>query len=465
LLVKIICTRYNPIQAMLLRNTLEQWLAGRATETIQREQPLVIAITGTVGKSTTKRAIAALLNADDSIISKTRVSPKSYNNELGVALTIFGFEAPGRSLIAWLKLVWTAWIVSHGWRTTGIRTFVLEMGADHPGDLARLVKIAPPNIAVITAVTPEGDAIAPVHLANYSSVEALAQEKATLVKVLKPDGAAILNMDDSRVFAMRHLTAAHVMTFGDVDGADVRIVSTRVMMEEGEHGRMPTGLEIQLESLNRLRTLHIPGVFGTSVAFAVAAAAALGAALDLGMEAVQEIATHFDPLPGRARTIPGIHFTTLLDDTYNASPPAVLSAIRDLATMPLIESQRRVVCLGEMRELGDQSQAMHRLVGAEAAKQGIDFFVACGTFARVMVEGALANGMREDRIKMFDDTPEAAEFLREWIRPGDVILAKASEGRIDSKGVRMERVIKALMLEPQRASELLVRQEVAWKRK
>ncbi|MDP3793836.1 MAG: cyanophycin synthetase, partial [Candidatus Uhrbacteria bacterium] len=295
--------------------------------------------------------------------------------------------------------------------------------------------------------------------------QALTEEKATLVKALKSNGTAILNMDDPRVFAMRHLTAAPIITFGSVDGAEVRLIRVQVLTEENEYGRVPTGLEIQLESLNRLRTLQIQGVFGTPIAFAVAAAVTVGVALDLGLDPIQDLPNHFHPLPGRTRMISGIKHTTLLDDTYNASPAAVISAIRDLATMPLLESQRRIVCLGEMRELGDQSQGMHRLVGAEAAKQGIDFFVACGTLAPAMVDGALANGMKEEQIKIFDDTPEAAEFLREWIRPGDVILAKASEGQLDSKGVRMERVIKALMLEPQRASELLVRQEAVWKRR
>ncbi|MDP3793515.1 MAG: Mur ligase family protein, partial [Candidatus Uhrbacteria bacterium] len=140
---------------MSLLNILERWLVSRATETIKRERPLIVVITGTVGKSTTKRAIAALLNADDPVTSKTRVSPKSYNNDLGVALTVFGHEAPGRSFLAWWRLLSTAWCISHGWRSTGIRTFVFEMAADHPGDLARLVAIAPPDVAVITAVTPE----------------------------------------------------------------------------------------------------------------------------------------------------------------------------------------------------------------------------------------------------------------------------------------------------------------------
>ena len=449
---------------MSLLQTLESWLSTRAAEIVRRERPLIIAITGTVGKSTAKLAIGALLNADDPATSKTRVSPKNYNNELGVALTVFGCAAPARSTIVWLRLMWKAWVMSHGWQSTGIRTFVLEMAADKPGDLARLVAIAPPDIAVVTAITAEDPTVAPVHVANYSSVDALVQEKATLIKALPPQATAILNMDDARVFAMRHLTSAHIITFGVADGADVRLVATRVMMEESEHGRVPTGLEIQLESFNRLRTLRLPGICGTPAAYSVAAAVAVGAALDVGLESVEDLPNHFQPLPGRMRIIPGIKFTTLLDDTYNASPPAVLSAVRDLAAMPLLESQRRMACLGEMRELGSHAEAMHRLIGAEVAKRGIDFFVACGTLASVMAEGARANGMREDQIKIFGDTPEAGEFLREWIRPGDVILAKASEGRHDGKGVRMERVIKSLMREPHRASELLVRQEKVWKR-
>lgn len=454
---------------MTLLSDLERWLGQAAKKTLARERPLVIAVTGSVGKSSTKEAIGAALNADDSV-SGVRISRKNYNNELGLPLTVFGASAPGRSVVGWIKLLWNAWLISNGLRKTGIRTYVLEMGADKPGDLAYLTSIAPPDVAVITAVTPEDPAMAPVHAANYPSVDALAEEKATLVRAVRSGGTVVLNADDRRVFAMRHLTREHVITFGESDGADIRLTESHVIVEAGKYGNVPKGLEVKLESFNRQRMLYVPGVFGKSIAYAIAAGIGVAAALDLGLDAVERIPTQFHPLPGRTRIIPGIKYTTLFDDSYNASPVAVLSALRDLAGLALQPGQRRAACLGEMRELGEQAEMLHRMVGAEAAKLGMDLLVSCGPYAAAMADAARGVGMKEEQAKIFEDTPEAGLFLQDWIKPGDVVLAKASEGGMDAQGklppgVRMERVIKELMAQPEYAGELLCRQEESWKRK
>jgi UDP-N-acetylmuramoyl-tripeptide--D-alanyl-D-alanine ligase len=454
---------------MTLLTNLERWLGQAAKKTLERERPLVIAVTGSVGKSSTKEAIGAMLSADEAM-SRVRISRKNYNNELGLPLTIFGADAPGRSVAGWIGLLWKAWLIKNGFRKTDIRTFVLEMGADKPGDLAYLTSIAPPDIAVVTAVTPEDPAMAPVHAANYASVDALAEEKATLVRAIKSGGTVVLNADDRRAFAMRHLTREHVITFGESEGAEIRLIESRVIVEAGSYGNVPKGLEVKLESFNRQRLLFIPGVFGKSIAYAISAGIGVAAALDIGLPAVERLSTHFHPLPGRARIIPGIKYTTLFDDSYNASPVAVLSALRDLAGLTLQPGQRRAACLGEMRELGEQAEMLHRMVGGEAAKLGMDLLVCVGAFSRAMADGARAAGMAEDRVRIFEDTPEAGLFLQDWIKPGDVVLAKASEGSRDAQGklptgVRMERVIKELMADPMSAAEWLCRQEESWKRK
>lgn len=443
---------------------LERFLAHCATAAIRRERPTVVAITGSVGKSTTKQMVQALLQMGDPSVP-VRVTKKNYNNELGIPLTVFDEPAPGRSLYAWGRLLWKALAMGYGLRATGTKTFVLEMGADHPGDLTHLCSIAPPTVSVITAVTPEGSTVAPVHVAFYPSIEAVAEEKATLVKRLPTTGTAVLNADDPRVLDLRHMTEAYVILFGETDAADIRIVSTKILCREADGLVEPFGLEVALESFNRQALVVIPGVFGRPVAFALAAALGVADGLDVHIDSVQDALNTFVPLPGRTRILPGIKRTTLFDDSYNASPASVLSALRDLASLDLRAGQRRVACLGEMRELGSQTEPMHRLVGAEAAKLHLDLLVVCGPFAQTMKEGALANGMSEDQIQVFEDTPEAGMFLQDWIKPGDVILAKASQGTHRSKGVRMERVIKELMAEPQLAESLLCRQEAAWGRK
>ncbi|HVM90633.1 MAG TPA: UDP-N-acetylmuramoyl-tripeptide--D-alanyl-D-alanine ligase [Verrucomicrobiae bacterium] len=450
---------------MSLSATLQSWLGAKAARVIARERPLVIAVTGSVGKSTTKQAIGAVLKSDQPE-NAVRVPAGSYNNELGLPLTIFGVEAPGRNPFKWIALLAKAWAMSVGLKKTGIKIFVLEMGADKPGDIDYLTRIAPPDIAVVTAVTTGIDpTLVPVHAANYPNIDALINEKSILVKRLNEGGMAVLNADDPKVFAMRHLTDRRVFTFGEAEGTDIRLLSNTIVSEETPEGMMPKGLSIVLELYHRRTELFLPGVYGTSIGYAFAAAFCAGYALDVLPEDPQTIIPHFSPAKGRARIIPGIKHTTLFDDSYNASPASVIQSIRDLASVRIKPGQKKIACIGEMRELGEKASDMHRRVGAEAAKAGIDVLVCCGIFGPVLAEGALANGMRPDQVKVVSDTPEAGLLIQEMLKPGDIVLAKASQGTFETKGVRMERVIKELMAEPLRASELLVRQEPAWQRK
>lgn len=447
---------------MPLQHALERWLAQAARKTIAREKPLIIGITGTVGKSTTKQAIEAILHTEE-LEGTVRVTKKNYNNELGVPLTIFDADAPGRSPVKWLSLFAKAFVISRGWQMTGARVFVLEMGADKAGDLAYLTSIAPPQISVITAVTSEDTSLPPVHLANYPSLQALADEKSTLARVVPQGGTVILNADDPRVFAMRHQTRAHIMSYGETDAAEVRLLSSKIKTRVAEQNLLiPEGLEATIQCLQHRLTITIPGVFGRSMAYSTCAALAVAQALDVQAEAKDSFQQHFKPMPGRTRIIPGKNNVTLFDDSYNAAPASVMSGLRDMASLTLNPGQRKIAVIGEMRELGAGSEAAHRQIGAEAARLGLDFFLPCGTLARVMAEGALANGMPEDRVKPLADTLDAIPLLETILKPGDVVFMKASQGRIDSHGVRMERVVKAFMAEPERARELLCRQEERW---
>lgn len=454
-----------------LLKTLTEWLGTSAKKTLEREKPLIIAITGAVGKSSTKQMLGALLQATNPE-NRVRVPVKNYNNELGLPLTIFDRPAPGRSPLAWADLLWTAALHRYGLKQTGIRTFVLEMGADHPGDLEHLTSIAKPHISVVTAVTPEDENWAPVHAANYPSIDALAKEKATLVRNVDADGTVILNADDTRVIDMRHETHARHITFGTTEAADVEIRSMRIRTEERMTGLMPIGLEVVLSYAQQTYTVFFSGVFGRSIASALAAALATGVALKLSVSEMVASVERYQPLPGRVRLIPGIKGTMLLDDSYNASPVAVLAALRDLASIEIDSSkQRRIACLGEMRELGEQSAMLHERIGMEVGRLKLDFLAATGAQAEAYARGAKMAGMRDDQVKIFADTPELGLWVQDMLKPGDLVLAKASEGPmrtaegfLKTKGVRMERVIRELMAEPMRAGELLCRQEELWMR-
>lgn len=447
-----------------MSNMVQRILAHASKRLIQQKKPFVIAITGSVGKTTTRQCVAAIMH-DAKSHENVLTSKKNFNNELGLPLTLFNeIEYPSAHITNALRLAFKVVGSYVGLYRLKAETVILEMGADKPGDLALLTEIAPPDISIVTGVSPIDSSLAAVHQQFYKDADAVADEKATLVKVLKSDGTAILNADDTRVYAMRHKTSAHILGYGEQDGADIRLIQKTIMGELGEFGFVPTGIKVIFECYQKPFTIELPGVYGTSIAYAVCAAVSVAVALDLPEEKITQLPQHFTPMAGRVRIIPGIKQTTLFDDSYNASPSATLSSLQDLAQLPLESHQRRIACLGEHRELGDASEAMHYRLGVEAAKANVDVFVACGIFAIAMKEGALAAGIPAERITCFEDTPEAGLFIQSILQPGDIILAKASQGSSDlsTKGVRMERVIKELMAEPQHAKDLLVRQEKKW---
>lgn len=443
-------------------NLFETLLATGAAAAIRQAKPTVIGITGSVGKTTTRQMVAAALHDPEGKL-RVVVSKKNFNNELGLPLTVFGEQDyPGKNVISWARVLGKALFAQLGLWTLKADILVLEMGADKPGDLAHLTKIAPPDISIVTGVAPIDGDLAPVHVQYYPSADAVAEEKSTLVKALKPGGIAVLNADDNRVYAMRHLSAVHTLGFGENEGADIRLISTKIVSKDAEYGLEPQGVEVVIECYQKPVRLFFEGVFGTSVAYAACAAAAVVVALDLPEEQLQHITRYFEAMPGRTRILPGIKHTTLLDDSYNAAPSSTISALRDLASINVNAGQKKIACLGENRELGDRAEEMHRRIGREAALANVDVLVVCGIFAHAMKDGALAGGLPAERIQLIEDTPAAGLYIQSIIKPGDIVLAKASQGALATKGVRMERVIKELMAEPLRAKELLVRQEGKW---
>lgn len=409
-----------------------------------RFRPRIVGITGNAGKTTTRHAIAAVLASR----FRVRSPAANMNTDLGMLAAIIGdFDAAyarmGGSPLFWLSVLFRAKIGLLRPRRAFPEILVLEYGADHPGDIKRLAKRFPPSIAVVTHVGQ-----IPVHVEFFASPQELAAEKAQLVKALPTTGHAVLNYDDLTVLDMRSASPAADTTFGAGDGADVQYADVRVRTDSG--GR-PLGVAFNITSGGATMPVVVNGVLGRGIAAACAAAVAVGATMGIGLaDAVQELTTRMKIPAGRLRLLKGIKDSTIVDDTYNASPAAMHLAIETIKDLP----GRKVLVLGDMLELGGHSVQAHQEIGNMAADVA-DIVVCVGARAEFIADAAL-NQMPKDHVYRFEDSREAAAVVQTLIRPGDTILVKGSQG------MRMERIVKEILAEPQLAGELLVRQSKRW---
>lgn len=418
-------------------------LANIAKAKIKKHHPTVIAVTGSVGKTSTRTAIAIALAAK----YRVRTPYKNYNNEIGLPLAVLGEQSPGKDAWEWLKL-----LVRAAKSKDMPEYLVLEYGVDRPGDMAELVAIARPQTAVITAISS-------VHVANYPNLEALIDEKAALGEAVTDDGLVVLNGDDVRVMGMRKRFHAPVRTYslsnGDAYATDIQFTYPK---EES--------FDVGEVFVITKATLHVGGEAAelellncATVSMVSAALAAAEVAVHHGVPlaaATAALSKELVPVNGRLRPLAGIKGSLILDDSYNAAPASVIAGLEALEQFtPGEMKDRRIAALADMAELGSLSEAEHRMVGERVATAA-DLFVAVGPQMKFAIEAAIAAGMPENKTIWFKDSVEAGRYLDRILETGDVVLVKGSQSQ------RMERLVKDIMAEPGRASELLVRQDGKW---
>jgi len=275
-----------------------------------------------------------------------------------------------------------------------------------------------------------------------------------LVAALLPDGTAILNHDDEDVFDMREKTKARVMTFGAGERAEVRFANYKLfsVRDEGD-GDLPQGITFKISYKGSEVPVRLDGVLGLPYAYAAAAAGAAGIAMGMNLIEISEELRAYQPPPGRMRLVRGNKHSLILDDTYNASPESMRAALDTLEQIP---GTRKIAVLGDMREIGTYAEQAHRAIGDRAAKFA-DMLLCVGPAGKFIADEARARGMAQDKIFIFDDARAAGRALDPMIREGDAILIKGSQA------VRMERAVEEIMADPQKAGELLVRQDEYWK--
>lgn len=436
-----------------LKSLIVFLLTWEAQAVLRRYRPRIVAITGTVGKTAAKDAIAAALAAFFSV----RKSEKSFNSEIGVPLTILGARNPWRNPFRWLRVLLDGFLLISSKRfTLNAKRYperlVLEVGADRPGDISSLARWLRPDVAVITRF-----AEVPVHIEFFPSASALKKEKAALIDFVKEDGFLVLGSDDREVAALRGAARGRrVFSFGVSNGAEVR--GSHYAVRCGKDG-VPEGILFRADVNGNSLPFFIKGVLGEHAMQPTLAALAvcLGEGLNL-VTAAQRLASYEPPF-GRMRLLGGVNKSLIIDDSYNSSPAALHAALSALGSLQTpAGGGRKIAVLGDMLELGKYAAEEHQKAGGLAAAV-CDILCTVGALAREIAAGAFAAGMEPEKIKRYGDSIKAGEWLAKTLRQGDVALIKGSQG------VRMERAVKKALVEPERAKELLVRQDKEWERR
>ena len=424
------------------RRMIQQILGWFARKIIHKYQPRVIGITGSVGKTSAKEAIASVLEGSFAV----RKNERNYNTEIGIPLAIIGFPGQPKSFFNWVEVLLNAVELLLFKDRSYPTLLVLEMGADHPGDIRTLTKIAPCDIGVVTAV-------GPTHLEYFSTVEEVLKEKSILVSHLRKRGTAILNHDDALVYPLRHRTQAQVFTYGYEASASVQAVEVKISLEpwiQNKKSDYLGGVTFKLVFRGSTVPVRLPGLIGNPPVYAALAAAAVGINLGINLHTIAERLSALKGLPGRLSLLRGVRGTLIIDDTYNSSPVAAveaLSLLRDLAPF----GHRTWVVMGDMLELGAYTKEAHEEVGnAVVAKANATMLVTVGERARDIARAAMKVGLSGDMIYSFAAPEEAGRFIQNRLHEGDVLLVKGS------RGTHMESVVKELMAEPMRVDELLV---------
>ncbi|MDX1530418.1 MAG: UDP-N-acetylmuramoyl-tripeptide--D-alanyl-D-alanine ligase [Rhodothermales bacterium] len=368
------------------------YLVEQATEKIRRHRPDIVAITGSMGKTTTKMAVLAVLRQAFAVVA----SEGNKNTPLGLSLLVLN-----RPVTPETKLV-------------------LEMGARLKGDLRELCVYFPPTVSVVTNVRG-------VHVETFGSIEGVQREKSELVRALDADGTACLNGDDPRVLQMAEVHGGRTITYGR--GADCEVRPDRI-------------------------TADLP-LLGEPALYSALAAMSVGLALGMPETQINRGLQKIEPEKGRLNRLRGRNGSTLIDDTYNASPDATRAALRVLEEQA---GTRRLAFLGDMLELGETEVEQHAEVLTDAARSADAVHAVGEIMARAA--GTLPPAVRE-RVTLHATSSDVAEALRAGRvyepRAEDVVLVKGSQG------TRMERISEALLHPDLDPADVLTRQEESWK--
>ena len=394
----------------------------------------IVIVTGSVGKTSTKDAIFTVLNRQ----FRVRRSEKSMNSEFGLLLTILDIESGYSSAFKWgaflLKAFYNSFSRDHS------EILLLELGVDKKGDMDFLLSIVRPDVTVFTNVSP-------VHIADgqFAGLDEIFEEKRKAIDAMGVDGIAVLNVDNEFIAKLaKKRGKKNTLTYSIRENADFRARSLKLELDGTSFILEHEGKKYEVSS----------SVLGKYNAFVMLPAIICGLIFKMDIvDAILALGEYQLP-PGRMSLIAGKDGSSILDSSYNSSPEALLEALKLLGALG--EGKRKIAVLGSMNELGTSSHRMHEELGRAVPKYA-DELITVGKDAEFFAKGALNAGMEKGKVSSYANAHAAAvDYVP---KSKDLLLVKGSQNM-----VRLERFVKAVMAEPERASELLVRQEKDWKK-
>ena len=404
----------------LARSLIAAILGYQVRRLCRKNQIKVIGVVGSIGKTSTKLAIAKVLKSN----FKVQFQEGNYNDLVSVPLVFFGQELPNLySPSAWLRVLRRNQQLLK--QTYPFDVVVIELGSDGPGQIHKFKKFLKLEIAVVTGITPE-------HMAFFKNLDAVAKEE------LAVRGFSSLVLANQDLCDQKYLTAVpELLTYGIEQAADYRLIANEDKIA------IQAGKELVLDAKNQ--------PFSRAQLYSVLAASTV--AYKLGMEPTQikQAIGNITPVPGRMQTLAGINGSTILDDSYNASPQAMKLALDTLYEMKALQ---KIAVLGNMNELGSYSEAAHAEVGGYCDPKQLDLVVTIGTDAnKYLAAAAEAKGCK---VKQFDSPYKIGEYLKPLIEKNGLVLVKGSQN-----GVFAEEAIKPLLANPTDETKL-VRQSADW---
>lgn len=424
----------------ILKRIVVALLTALAAVLLRRKRPKIIAITGSVGKTSTKDAIYAAIKNH----TYARKSEKSFNSDIGVPLTVLGLPNGWNNPFVWIRNIVDAFFIAFFVKEYP-DILILETGIDRPGDMEKLTKWLKPDIAVLTRL-PD----VPVHVEYFSSPQAVVEEKMKLVNALRSDGVLVYNADDDVIERELPNVRQQKIGFSRYRDSDFTARGDKVVYEDNR----PIGVEYHLKHGEDDHHVFIGGTVGTQHVYSCSAALAVANELGVPLESAVQSLRKLKTPNGRMRVLTGIKGTMIIDDTYNSSPIAAKQALQALGELKHVN--RKIVVLGDMLELGKFSSEQHKYIG-ELVPAVASALFTIGVRSRATAEGALAGGMSEESIFQYEEVARAGRELQSFLQPGDVVLIKASQG------IRAERIVEEIMNEPEHAPSVLVRQDKTWR--